>query len=132
MPMSNPKAEHIDFGEFEGLIPENAKWSASNLDMCYHRANKNRTKDSFLFVEWKHPDERQMLPGQKYLLEALSRQPTTQVLLVVGYSKPNDVRVDTIYKVNTDKLTELSIPENQTGVDKLKSLIRVWYDWVSC
>jgi hypothetical protein len=72
-----------------------------------------------------------MLPGQKYLLEALSRQPTTQVLLVIGWSKPNDVQVNTIYKVSTDKLTELSIPENQTGVDKLKSLIRIWYDWVS-
>ena len=131
MPMHNPKAEHVDSSLFEGLIPENSKWSASNIDMCYHRSNKDRTKDSFLFIEWKHPDERQMLPGQKFLLEALSRQPNTRVLVVIGYSKPSDVRVDKIYKVNTDKITELLIDKNQNGVNKLQSLITVWYDWVS-
>lgn len=131
MPMSNPKAEHVDFGIFEGLIPENSKWSASNLDMCYHRANKDRTRDKFLVVEWKHPNERDILPGQKILLQALSRQPNFIVLLVIGYSKPDDAQVDKIYKVHKNGLTEQTIAEDQTGIDKLKSLLTIWYDWAS-
>jgi len=131
MPMNNPKAEHVDFGEFEGLVPDNPKWSASNIDMCYHRANKDRTIDSFMFVEWKHPNEREILPGQKFLLNALSRQPNTIVLLVIGWSKPNDVQVDKVYKVSKGGLKELSMEEGQTGIQKLKSLITIWYDWVS-
>jgi len=131
MPMKNPKAEHVDFGIFEGLIPENPKWSASNIDMCYHRSSKDRTRDSFLIVEWKHPDERDMLDGQKYLLKALSSLPNTIVLLVIGYSKPGDARVDKIYKVHKNGLTEQTIAEDQAGIDKLKSLLTIWYDWAS-
>ena len=131
MPMSNPKAEHTDFSRFEGLIPENNKWSASNLDMCYHRANKDRSRDKFLIVEWKHPNERDMLMGQKILLQALSNQPNFIVLLVIGYSKPDDARVDKIYKVHKDSLSPITIEENQSGIDKLKSLITVWYDYAS-
>ena len=131
MPMSNPKAEHIDFSRFEGLIPENDKWSASNIDMCYHRFNKDKTKDSFLFVEWKHPNERDMLFGQKILLDALSRQPNTRVLLVIGYSKPDDARVDKIYKVHKNELSELTITEGKSGIEFLQSLITVWYDYAS-
>lgn len=131
MPMSNPKAEHTDFSRFEGLIPENSKWSASNLDMCYHRANKDRSRDKFLVVEWKHPNERDILPGQKILLQALSKQPNFIVLLVIGYSKPDDAKVDKIYKVHKDVLTPLTIEEGQTGIDKLRSLITVWYDYAS-
>jgi hypothetical protein len=82
-------------------------------------------------VEWKHPDERDMLDGQKYLLKALSSLPNTIVLLVIGYSKPGDARVDKIYKVHKNGLTEQTIAEDQTGIDKLKSLLTIWYDWAS-
>jgi hypothetical protein len=131
MPMNNPKAEHVDFSIFEGLIPENSKWSASNIDTCFHRANKARTSDKFLFIEWKHPDERDMLPGQKILLQALSGQPNMIVLFVIGYSKPNDAKVDKIYKVSKSGLKELTIEDGQTGVEKLQSTVKVWYDWAS-
>ena len=115
----------------QGLIPENSKWSASNLDMCYHRANKDRSQDKFLIVEWKHPNERDIFPGQKILLQALSKQPNFIVLLVIGYSKPDDAQVDKIYKVHKDVLKPLTIEEGQTGIDKLRSLITVWYDYAS-
>jgi len=51
--------------------------------------------------------------------------------LVIGYSKPGDARVDKIYKVHKNGLTEQTIAEDQTGIDKLKSLLTIWYDWAS-
>lgn len=124
--MRNPKAEHVDFGFLEGLIPDNPKWTASNVDMMFHRYNYKTKLDKFLVVEWKHPDERKMLDGQKRLLQALSQQKDFFVLLVIGYSKPGDVRVDKIYKVHKDGLKELGM-----GVEQLTEAITTWYIWAS-
>lgn len=117
--MRNPKAEHIDFGFMENIIPENSKWLGSNVDMICERHGK------FLIAEWKRADEK--LPdGQKYLLQALSQQNNFIVLIVNGYSTADDVQVDTVYKVNNNTLKKVA-----TGLSGLKGLIRTWYDYAS-
>ena len=119
MSMRNPKAEHVDFGFMENIIPSNPDWLGSNIDMICERKGK------FLIAEWKRADEK--LPnGQKYLLQALSQQNDFIVLIINGHSKSGDVQVDTVYKVNNNTLKKVA-----TGLNGLKGLIRTWYDYAS-
>ena len=78
MSMRNPKAEHVDFGFMENIIPSNPDWLGSNIDMICERKGK------FLIAEWKRADEK--LPnGQKYLLQALSQQNDFIVLIINSF-----------------------------------------------
>ena len=38
--MRNPKAEHVDFGFMENIIPSNPDWLGSNIDMICERKGK--------------------------------------------------------------------------------------------
>jgi hypothetical protein len=101
----------------ENIIPSNDKWLGSNVDMICERKGK------FLIAEWKRTDEK-LFDGQKYLLKSLSEQKDFIVLLVNGHSKPDDIQVDTVYKVSSNTLKKVA-----TGLDGLKDLVRTWYDY---
>ena len=112
--MRNPKAEHIDFGFMEGIIPNNEKWLGSNIDMCFERKGK------FLYAEWKRPNEN-MLEGQRRLLRALSKD--NVVLIVNGISTKDILEIYKIYKVE-GRIAKLV----GSGLDCWIAFVRKWYD----
>ena len=65
--MQNPRATHVDFFQFKGLIESNPKACPSNIDMIFER------KCKFLVGEWKRENENLNM-GQEILLKNLAKQ----------------------------------------------------------
>ena len=113
--MRNPDLPNEDFGFLAGCIENNAKAMPSDIDMVLER------RGCFLFAEWKHEGE-QVSGGQKIMLQALSRKPGVYVLIIRGDSKKG--QVGNIYKVMPD-----SVKMVDSGVDGLKRLLNLFYNW---
>ena len=75
--MRNSLASHIDFRDFQGLIPQNSHFLPSNIDMICER------NGHFLIGEWKKPNEN-MATGQQMLLKAFAQVPNFTVLVIIG------------------------------------------------
>ena len=73
--MRNPYASHTDYGDFYGLIHDNAGFLPSNVDGICERKGK------FLVMEWKRENEN-LSKGQEYLLKAFAKLPNFIVLML--------------------------------------------------
>lgn len=116
--MRNKYATHIDFRDFKGLIESNPRAVPSNLDMVFER------KGYFLVGEWKRPNESISL-GQQILLKSLSKVPRFTVLVIIG-STEKITEVRTIFKVTNGGCQKLG-----SGLDCLKGLVSMWYDYAN-
>jgi hypothetical protein len=114
--MRNPDAKHTDFADLVGVIPDNPKFLASNLDMVMERYN------SFLIGEWKRPDER-ISKGQEILLRRLACIDGFVVLIIEG---------DTDDGMNVTNINALNGKGDLTligsSTEELKGFIRFWYE----
>jgi hypothetical protein len=97
--MRNPKATHVNFKEFIGVIP-NTKMLPSNVDMIMEH------RGCFLIGEWKRDGEYMGL-GQEILLKQLAKVPYFTVLVITG---------------NTDDLTLVEKVEIISADGKFKTL----------
>ena len=114
--MRNPDAKHTDFADLVGVIPENPKFLASNLDMVMERYGY------FLVAEWKRPGE-EISKGQEILLKHLANMEKFVVLLIEGDTDDGMV-VNRIEAINKDgSLTHIGDDANA-----LKGFIKFWYE----
>lgn len=114
--MRNPKALHIDFTPFVGMIESNPKFLPSNLDMVLER------NGNFIVAEWKRHGEKISL-GQQRVLQALANVPGFIVLIITG-DTDDGLRVSQVHQVkaNGDLCAVCDSP------DALMEKLRHWYD----
>ena len=117
--MRNPKAAHIDFTLFVGMIESNPKFLPSNLDMVMERFG------SFLVAEWKRPGETIKI-GQQRLLEALAKVPNFTVLIITG-NTDDGLNVAAVHRVMPDG----SLKFVCDSPDELLVRMQDWYEKVS-
>lgn len=114
--MRNPDAKHTDFSDLVGVIPDNPKFLASNLDMVMERYGQ------FLVGEWKRPNE-EISRGQEILLKRLAGKDNFVVLIIEGDT--DDGMVVSNIEAYTTSGSMVSIGRN---VEDLKRFIRFWYE----
>ena len=116
MLMRNIFATHTDYGDFYGLIHDNAGFLPSNVDGICERKGK------FLVMEWKRENEK-ISKGQEYLLKAFAKQPNFIVLIIYG-DTDNGTNVEKYYLVNQDGSCTLA----GSNFAMLKEFYKNWYE----
>ena len=115
--MKNPKAVHIDFFKFKGMIESSPKALPCNIDMIIER------KEKFLVGEWKR-DKEEISLGQKILLRKLAKQPQFIVLVITGHT--DDEAVVTSF----GRVTKFGAFKHLgNSIDELKDFMTRWYEW---
>ena len=114
--MRNPNPAVVDYGELIGLIPNNPKFSQSDIDGICER------NGHFLIMEWKRPGE-QVSKGQKILLKALAANPKFIVIVVIGHTDEN-MFVQEFYQYTPDGKAFLV----GKGVNSFKEFYKQWYE----
>jgi len=114
--MRNPFASHTDYGDFYGLIQDNAGFLPSNVDGICERKGK------FLVMEWKRENE-QISKGQEYLLKAFAKMPNFIVIIIYGDTDDETV-VHKYYLVNQDGSCTLA----GNSFEMLKQFYIQWYE----
>ena len=117
--MRNPYASHTDYGDFYGLIHDNAGFLPSNVDGICERKGK------FLVMEWKRENEN-ISKGQQYLLKAFAKQPNFIVLIIYG-DTDNGTNVKKFYLVNQDGSCTLA----GSNFEALKQYYLQWYEYAN-
>jgi len=117
--MRNPNAAHIDFGFLAGVIPSSPKAMPSDLDMIFERHKQ------FFIGEWKMLGE-PISYGQEITLKALSGLDNFNVYIIQGYSNSSGRVVGKIHKLVNNKLVNMG-----EGEERLKSIIKAWWDYAS-
>ena len=115
--MRNPNPAVVDYGELIGLIPQNPRFSPSDVDGICER------NGHFLIMEWKRPGE-QASGGQKILLKALAANPKFVVIVVIGHTDDN-MYVQEFYQYTPNGKAYLA----GTGVNSFKEFYKQWYEY---
>lgn len=118
--MRNPDARMVDFSELAGIIEENPKFLASDIDLIYER------KGHFLVVEFKRGAE-QLSRGQELMLKQLAKTPRFAVVKVDGYSENGKLIIGNIEYLSPDETFLYA----GTGLERFKQIIRNWYKKVN-
>ena len=116
--MQNPRATHVDFFQFKGLIESNPKACPSNIDMIFER------KCKFLVGEWKRENENLNM-GQEILLKNLAKQENFIVLLICGNTDGEETMVTDFWLVAKDGLFK----HQGSTFDELRDFVTRWYNW---
>ena len=116
--MRNSLASHIDFRDFQGLIPENSHFLPSNIDMICER------KGHFLIGEWKKPNEN-MATGQQLLLKAFAQVPKFTVLVIIG-NTDGETEVSDVFQVVLGRCVKIG-----EGLEFLKDFYVMWYEFAN-
>jgi hypothetical protein len=114
--MRNPDAKHTDFADLIGVIPNNPKFLASNLDMVMERYGY------FLVAEWKRPNE-EISKGQEILLKRLANMDEFVVLIIHGDTDDGMV----ITNIESLNASGALVTIGKT-LEDLKRFIRFWYE----
>ena len=117
--MRNPEAQHTDFEDLLGLIPNNPNFCPSNVDGIAERNGK------FLIMEWKRPNER-ISKGQEFLLKALAKLPNFVVVIIIG-DTDNGMNVEKFYYLNAMGKNLLM----GNGTQQFKDFYKLWYEWAN-
>ena len=109
-------ANHVDYGDFIGLIPQNPNFCPSDLDGIVERNNH------FLIMEWKRPGEK-MNEGQKRLLQSLAKQSNFIVVVIIG-NTDNETNIQEFWQLKENgKFFKAGI-----GFESFKEFYRLWYE----
>ena len=120
--MRNPNPRVVDYGELIGLIPDNEKFSPSDIDGICERNGQ------FLIMEWKRPKDAEyegekVSYGQQKLLQALAAKEGFIVIIV--YGKTDDtMEVEKFFRVQPEGPC---IPLG-TGTEMFKNFYKQWYE----
>ena len=114
--MRNPDAKHTDFADLIGVIPNNPKFLASNLDMVMERFGQ------FLVGEWKRPGE-EISKGQEILLKRLASKDEFVVLIIEG-DTDDGMNITNIEALNASG----GLVEIGKTTEELKRFVRFWYE----
>ena len=121
--MRNPNPRVVDYGELIGLIPDNEKFSPSDIDGICERNGQ------FLIMEWKRPktadyEGEQVSYGQQRLLQALAANPKFMVVVIIG-NTDNGTNIQEFWQYASDgKVFKAGI-----GFESFKAFYRLWYDY---
>ena len=120
--MRNPNPKVVDYGELIGLIPDNDKFSPSDVDGICERNGQ------FLIMEWKRPktadyEGEKVSYGQQRLLQALAAKEGFIVIIVYGHTDEKMV-VEKFFRVQPNgPCIEIGV-----GVDMFKAYYKQWYE----
>lgn len=118
--MRNPDAKMIDFSELRGVIANNPKFLASDIDLIYER------NGYFLVFEFKRGAE-QLSKGQEILLKQLAKTPKFTVVKVDGYSDNGLLNIENLYYLNANEAFQYA----GNGKERLIEFIQNWYKSVN-
>jgi hypothetical protein len=118
--MQNPRATHVDFFQFRGMIANNPKACPSNIDMIFERKSK------FLVGEWKRENE-SLSVGQEILLKNLAKQENFIVLIICGNTDGEETVVDNFWWIAKDG----SFKHAGSSFEALKDFVTRWYNWAN-
>lgn len=113
--MRNPYAQHTDFDFLQGIFRGKEAVVPCNIDMMYEINNH------FLVGEWKRPNENLSI-GQARALKALCQQNKFTVLIIHGYSEPNDRYIENFYQATKTKQIYLG-----NGEEQFIKYLQDWY-----
>lgn len=121
--MRNPNPAVVDYGELIGLIPNNEKFSPSDIDGICERNGQ------FLVMEWKRPktdnyDGEKVSYGQQRLLQSLAAKEGFIVIIVYGHTDNGKMVVDKFFRVQPQgPCLHLGV-----GVNMFKNFYKQWYE----
>ena len=110
-------ASHVDYGDFVGVVPNNPKFTPSDLDGIAERNGK------FFVMEWKRVNEK-VSKGQQIMLQALAGKQDFIVLIVIG-DTDNGMNVKEFFLVQPHG----SCIKIGTSKQEFIAYYKQWFEW---